>query len=67
MTKIKLNKRKDYAFNELVLSPKTWEESKKKGDKELYKKYNKYANYTELRIHINENNIDAEAHCIEEK
>jgi len=33
------------------------------GDKELYKKYNKYADYEELRIYINETSIDVEAHC----
>jgi len=54
-------------INEIILSPKTWERLKKEGDKELYKKYNKYADYSELRIYFNDDSIDLEAHCIKEK
>jgi hypothetical protein len=67
METIKLDKKEgDYTVSEVVICPKTWEKLKKEGDKQLYKKFNKYADYTELRIYLNENEIDVEAHCIKD-
>jgi hypothetical protein len=56
-----------YLFNEVVLMAKEWEKFKKVGDKELYKKYNKYSDYEELRIYFNDNNIEIDAHIMREK
>jgi hypothetical protein len=53
-----------FATVELIFSPEVWEQLKKSGDMELYKKNNHYANYSELRIHINDRDMDIEAHCI---
>lgn len=64
MEKIKFNG--SFYVSEIVLTVKDWEKLKKKGDKELYKKYNKYSDYEELRIYFNENHIDLESHCIKE-
>lgn len=64
MKEIKFNKAKDFNVNELMISPETWEKIKKAGDLELYKKFNKYADYEELRIYITDRGLDLEAHCI---
>lgn len=56
-----------YLFNEVVFMAKEWEKFKKAGDKELYKKYNKYSDYEELRIYFNDNNIEIDAHIMKEK
>lgn len=64
MNTIKLNKKDDYLWNELVVGVKTWEKIKKAGDEQLYKKFNKDADYEELRIYIGENEIDLDGHCL---
>ena len=67
METIKLNpKSEDRYDSELILSVKTWEKLKKFGDRELYKKYNKYGDYKELRIWLNQDEVDVEAHCLVE-
>lgn len=56
-----------YLSNEVVFMAKEWEKFKKVGDKELYKKYNKYSDYEELRIYFNGNNIEIDAHIMKGK
>ena len=53
-----------FYISELNLSPKEWEQLKKLVDKELYKKYNKYADYGEIRIYMRDCQVDVEAHMV---
>ena len=57
---------KDGFYCVLSLSPEEWEKLKKTGDKQLYKKKNKYADYTELRIMVSSTQVEIEGHCIKE-
>lgn len=55
--------------SQIAFSPKEWERFKKNCDKELYKKHNKYADYSELRISIDSDykkEIRIESHIIKE-
>ena len=49
-----------------TLFPKEWEKIKKNVDNELYKKFNKNADYSEIRFYIEPNQIDVEAHCLKD-
>lgn len=53
------------SYFQLCLCKEDWEKFKKKGDMELYKKYNKYADYNELRIYINDGSLELNGHEIE--
>ena len=65
MVEMKINKN-DYFVSEMVFSVESWEKFKKLGDKELYKKINKYEDYEELRVYFNDKSIELEAHCVKE-